>query len=85
MFKNFLSIGTNVLVKILPKKDKTVGGLYIPDNTPVNTQIAQVICPGNSTSLHVNDNVFFLKYQAHALDDTYMVVKEEFIMGVMND
>lgn len=85
MFAKFFPMGDFVLVKLLPKVEVTVGGLYVPESTPTNIQFATVICPSNCYNLKIHDRIAFIRYQGHALDDQYMVIKTEFILGVCHD
>lgn len=83
MYAKFRPINENVLVKLIEKEKTTSGGLYIPEDAQEKNQKATVICPGNSKQLNVGDNVFYKKYMGIALDDKYLVLKEEEILGVL--
>ncbi len=83
MFSKFRPINENILVKLIEKETKTSGGLFIPDDAQEKNQKAIVICPGNSKQLMVDDNVFYKKYMGTALDEQYLILKEEDILGVL--
>lgn len=83
MYAKFRPINENVLMMLIEKEKTTSGGLYIPEDAQEKNQKATVICPGNSKQLQVGDNVFYKKYMGIALDDKYLVLKEEEILGVL--
>lgn len=83
MYEKFRPINENVLVKLIEKEKTTSGGLYIPEDAQEKNQKAIVICPGNSKQLNVGDHVFYKKYMGVALDDKFLVLKEEDILGVL--
>jgi chaperonin GroES len=83
MYSNFKPINDGVLVKVSAQDTKTSGGIIIPDSAQEKTQVGVVIHPGRSTQLQVNDNVFYKKYIGHQLDDQYIVLREEDILGVL--
>jgi chaperonin GroES len=83
VFKKFKPINDFILVEILEKKDKTESGIFIPTEAQEKNQIAIVIHAGKSTQLHVGEQVFYKKYMGTALDDKYLVLKEEEILGVL--
>lgn len=84
MYADFKPINDGVLVKLMPKETKTATGLFIPDDAQENTQQATVVHPGNSKQVALGDKVFCKKYTGHILlDDEYMVIREEDILGVL--
>ena len=84
MFEKFRPINDFVLVKILERENKTTGGIFIPSEAQEKNQMGVVICPGKSLQLFVGDKVCYKKYMGSTLDDTYLVLKEEEILGVMS-
>ena len=83
MFGKFRPINDNVLVKLVEKETKTSSGLFIPEAAQEKNQKAIVVCPGNSKQLNVDDNIFYKKYMGTALDEQYLLLKEEDILGVL--
>lgn len=83
MFSQFKPINDNVLVQLKPKESTSAGGIIIPGDAQEKNQMAVVINPGNSKQLQSGDTVYYKKYLGHALDDTYLVLREEEILGVM--
>jgi chaperonin GroES len=83
MFSNFKPINDNVLVELKPKEVTSAGGIIIPDQAQDKNQMAIVVHPGKSAQLNIGDTVFYKKYLGHALDETYLVLREEEILGVM--
>lgn len=83
MFSNFKPINENVLVELVEQDTKTLGGILIPAEAQEKNQTAKVIHPGKSTQLVAGDMVYYKKYIGHALDDKFMVLREEEILGVL--
>lgn len=83
MFAQFKPINDNILVKLMDKNTITQGGIIIPDEAQEKNQTAHVVHPGNSKQLVAGDKVYYKKYLGHALDDVYMVLREEDILGVL--
>ncbi len=83
MYTQFRPINDFVLVKLVEKETTTSGGLYIPEDSQEKNNKAIVICPGNSKQLSKDDVVFYKKYMGTALDDKFLVLKEDEILGVM--
>lgn len=84
MFSNFKPINDFVLVELLDKEEKTLGGILIPSVAQEKNQMAKVIHPGKSDQLQPGDTVYYKKYFGVQLDDKYTVLKEEEILGVLN-
>lgn len=83
MFAHFKPINDNVLVKLMEKNTTTQGGIIIPSEAQEKNQTAEVIHPGNSKQLVAGDKIYYKKYLGHALDDSYTVLREEDILGVL--
>jgi chaperonin GroES len=83
MFDTFKPINDNVLVELEPKETKTASGLYVPTEAQEKTQKGTVINPGRTTQLQIGDRVFFKKYMGTALDDKYLVLQKEDILGIL--
>lgn len=89
MFKKFKPINDNVLVELEPKETKTSGGIIVPTEAQEKTQKATVIqisekltMSGNSY-LAIGDKIFFKKFMGTALDDKYLILREEDILGIL--
>lgn len=83
MFSEFKPMNQNILVQIKPKETSSAGGIIIPNEAQDHNQLATVINPGKSTQLNIGDVIYYKKHIGHALDDSYLVLREEDILGVM--
>lgn len=83
MYSKFRPINDNVLVKLVPKETKTATGILLPEQAKVDNQKAMIVCPGNSKQLEPQDIVILKKFAGHELDDEFIVIKEEDILGVL--
>ena len=83
MFKNFKPINDNVLVELIESEKKTAGGIIVPVEAQEKTQKAKVIHAGKSEQVKSEDKIFFKKYLGTALDDKYLVLREEDILGIL--
>lgn len=93
MFQKLRPLGNHVWVELIEKNEKTAGGLFIPDAAKEKTQTAKVLAtgPGKQTSngtiipmqVHVGDVVFFGKFSGVAAGDNFLVLKEEDVLGII--
>lgn len=83
MFAEFIPINDNILVQIRPEETTTATGIYIPTEARDKNQEAVIIHAGKSTQLKSGDVIYYKKYMGVALDETYLVLKEEEILGIM--
>ncbi len=83
MFKNFKPINDNILVELEPKETKTSGGIIVPTEAQEKTTKAIVIHAGKSQQLIIGDKISFKKFMGTALDDKYLVLREEDVLGVL--
>jgi len=83
MFSKFKPINDFVLVKVEEKKNTTDSGIFIPTEAQEKNQTAIVINAGKSLCLKEGDKVVYKKYMGIALDDTYLALKEEEVVGVL--
>ena len=88
MFKKFKPINDNVLVELEPKETKTSGGIIVPTEAQEKTQKATVIqisekLTMSGSYLALGDKIFFKKFMGTALDDKYLVLREEDILGIL--
>lgn len=83
MFKNFKPINDNILVELEPKETKTDGGIIIPFDARDKPTKATVVHPGKSTQLCFGEKVFFKRFMGTPLDENYLVLREEDIIGIL--
>ena len=83
MFKDFLPINDFILIKLTEKKTKTDSGIYIPESAQEQKHTGIVWNSGKSTQLKTMDTIHYMPYQGIKLDENYMLIKEEFILGIM--
>lgn len=83
MFKNFKPINDNILVELEPKETKTAGGIIVPTEAQEKTTKATVVHPGKSEQLCFGEKVFFKRFMGTPLDDKYLVLREEDILGIL--
>lgn len=95
MFQKLRPLSNHVWVELIEKNEKTSGGIYIPDAAQEKTQTAKVLATGpgkqnNAGSIvpmqvTVGDTIFFGKFSGVAAGDKFMVLKEEDILGVIEE
>jgi chaperonin GroES len=95
MFQNFRPLGNNVWVKRVEEELKTAGGLYIPDAAKSEAQTGVVMAIGTGIrndkgelmplQVKVGDKVFFGKYAGTKAGDAFLVIKEDDILGVVDN
>lgn len=86
-------LGTRVLIKPDPKKDKTESGLYIPERAQENSTTGTVIEVGPGTknyemSVKKGDRVMFGKYGGTELqveNETMYLLNETEITGILTN
>lgn len=94
MFKKFRPLFDRILIeRIETVEEKTAGGIIIPDAAKEKAQTGRVIAVGNgrvTTEGHVipcqvkvGDMVFFSKYAGTEAGDTMMVIREEEVLGII--
>lgn len=93
MFQKLRPLSNHVWVELIDKNEKTAGGLYIPDTAKDKAQTARVLAtgPGKYTmngvlipmQIAVGDTVFFGKFSGVQAGDKCMVLKEEDILGIV--
>ena len=85
-----------ILVEVLEAKEKTKGGIVLPDTAKEKPQEAKVIAVGNGrvaddgkiTSLQVKagDKILFGKYTGTEItvdDKEYLILKEEDVLAIV--
>jgi len=93
MFKNFKPLGDRVLVKRLEGEERTEGGIIIPEAAKERAQIGEVIAVGPGRldrdgkiipmNVNVGDKVYFGKYSGTEAGDDYIIMREEDILGII--
>lgn len=87
-------IGERVLLKRVPKVNKTSGGIYIPDSTNQEQMQATVISvgkfqDGTPLPLNANDSVIYLSHNAediNYLGQTFVLVDfKDILLKVQQD
>ena len=95
MFQKLRPLHNNVLIQKIEESAKTAGGLYIPDAAKQDTQTGVIMATGTGIrnekgellpmSVKVGDKVFFGKYAGVKADDKFVVIKEEDILGIIEE
>lgn len=93
MFQNLRPLGSNVWVKRIEEESRTAGGLYIPDSakSEAQTGIVMAVGAGNRNdkgelipmNVAVGDTVFFGKYAGTKAGESFLVIKESDILGIV--
>lgn len=92
MFQNFRPLGDRVLIKLVEQEQKTTSGIIIPDAAKDKPQTGIVIAVGQGTTykgaitpltVKVNDLVYLGKYAGTDAGDNLRVVREEDILGII--
>lgn len=91
-------LGDRVLVKVLEAKEKSEGGIYLPDSAKEKPQEAEVIATGQGKVLEsgkvqapevkVKDKVLFGKYSGTAVTtkegEEYLILREDDILAIIS-
>ncbi len=85
MFQKFRPLNNNVWVKRIQEEERTAGGLFIPDSAKQEAQVGLVEGVGLGTQVKKGDKVFFGKYSGTKAGDHYLVLKEEDILGIIEE
>jgi chaperonin GroES len=92
MFEKFRPLGDRVLIKRLEGEEKTASGIYIPDAAKEKAQTGKVIAVGQGKILdgkltplavQVNDVVYFGKYTGTDAGQDHLIVREDDILGIV--
>lgn len=92
--ENIKMLQDKVLIERMQKEEtRTVGGLYLPEQTKEKALNGTVVSvgPGKISStgvlqpmnIKVGQIVFFGKYAGTEIDDKYIIVKEDEILGIL--
>ena len=85
MFQKFRPLNNNIWVKRVKEEERTIGGLYIPDSAKSDTQVGIVEGIGQGTQVKKGDKIFFGKYSGTKAGDDYLVLKEEDVLGIIEE
>ena len=88
MFEKFKPLADRVLVKRIQSDEKTESGLIIPDAAKEKAQTGTVIAvgpgkKGEVLAVKVGDTVYFGKYSGTEASKEYLIMKEDEILGVV--
>lgn len=85
MFQKFRPLGTNVWVERIEKDTQTAGGIYIPGSAQEDTQTGKVLAVGDVKHVKTGDTIFFAKFAGTKAGEKQLVIKEEDILGIIED
>ena len=90
-------LGDRILVEVLEAKDKTKGGIILPDTAKEKPQEAKVIAVGKGKvsedgkniplEVKAGDKILFGKYSGAEImvdDKEYLILKEEDVLAIVN-
>lgn len=93
MFEKIKPLSDRVLVKRIEAEERTASGIIIPDAAKEKAQTGAVIAvgPGRRDSqgnvlpmgVKVGDTVYFGKYSGTEAGKDYLIIKEDEILGVV--
>ncbi len=89
-------LGDRILIEVLEAKDKTKGGIVLPDTAKEKPQEAKVIAVGKGKvsedgktiplELKAGDKILFGKYSGTEImidDKEYLILKEEDVLAII--
>ena len=93
---NVKPLGDRIIVEVLDAKEKTKGGIVLPDSAKEKPQEAKVIGVGKGKvtesgkvtpmELKVGDKILFGKYTGTEIvvdEKEYLILKEEDVLGIV--
>ena len=92
MFQNFRPLGDRVLIKLVEREEKTTSGIIIPDAAKEKPQTGVVVAVGcgrtyegktTPLAVKVNDTVYFGKYSGTDAGNNHLIVREDDILGII--
>jgi chaperonin GroES len=93
MMEKIKPLGDRVLVKRVAQEETTTSGIIIPDSAKEKAQIGAVIAVGAGRrdkdgnlipmAVKAGDKVYFGKYAGTEAGDEYLIVKEDEILGLI--
>lgn len=82
-----------IYVRVLPREEKTKGGIYLPDDIEEKVCKGMVLAIGDghlSTTgvttplcVNINDTVVFRKHYGIQVDDDHVILREDEILAIM--
>ena len=91
-------LGDRILVKFLEEKEKSAGGIILPDSAKEKPQEGKVVAVGKGRILEdgtvrplevkVGDTVLFAKYSGSEItheDKEFMILREDDVLAVLKD
>jgi chaperonin GroES len=95
MFKKLRPLGNRVLVERREHEEKTAGGIIIPDAAKEKAQLGLVLAVGSGTvhqdgritpmQVKVGDTIFFGKYAGVEAGRDQLILREDEILGVVEE
>lgn len=91
-FQKFRPLGDRVLVKLVEQEEKTTSGIIIPDAAKEKPQTGIVTAIGQGRihegktiplAVKINDFVYIGKYAGTDAGDDYRIVREDDILGII--
>ncbi len=84
-----------ILVERVEEDEKTPSGLVIPSTAKEKAQIGKVLAVGTGRvnndgkvfplAVKVGDKVFFAKYAGTEVDDSHLLIREEDVLGIVEN
>lgn len=89
MFKEFRPMPGFICGKIVPKQEKSSGGIYVPTDTQETFQKAEIVSytllDERFASILEHKYMFFKKYSGTMIYNDHIVLKIEDILGVIGE
>ena len=91
-FQKFRPLGDRVLIKLIENEEKTNFGIIIPDAAKEKPQTGVVVAVGQGKThegniiplaVKINDFVYLGKYAGTDAGDNYRIVREDDILGII--
>jgi len=93
MFDKLKPLADRVLVKRIENEEKTAGGLYIPESAKEKAQMGRVVAVGAGrldkdgsrvpVDVATGQTVYFGKYAGTEAGEDYLIIREDEILGVV--
>jgi chaperonin GroES len=92
MFQKFRPLGDRVLIKLVEREEKTTSGIIIPNAAQEKPQTGLVVAVGQGRTyegkttpltVSVNDVVYFGKYAGTDAGNNHLIVREDDILGIV--
>lgn len=89
LFMKFKPLKDRVFVKYSEEAEKTAGGIYIPESAKEKPQKGVIEAVGSEVKeIKVKDIILFDKYSGSKINidnNEYLIIKEEDILGIIQD